>query len=61
MQIEGERKMDMATITGALISGFTTRICGAAAAVWVAIEASGPLKNAVSAVSATLSAANAAG
>jgi len=59
MQIEGERKMDMATITGALISGFATRIYGTVAAVWVAVEASEPLRNAMSAVDATLTAVNA--
>jgi len=51
--------MDMATITGALISGFATRIYGTVAAVWVAVEASEPLRNAMSAVDATLTAVNA--
>jgi len=50
--------MDIATITGMLISGFATRIYGAGVAVWVAIEASKPLKSAMSAVDATLTAVN---
>tara|TARA_B100000378_G_scaffold245094_1_gene215799 strand:+ start:362 stop:547 length:186 start_codon:yes stop_codon:yes gene_type:complete len=58
MQIEGEWKMDMATIVGALISGFATRIYGAGVAVWVAIEASTPIKNAMGTVDATLTAVN---
>jgi len=50
--------MDMATIVGALISGFATRLYGAGVAVWIALEASAPLKSAVSAVDATLTAVN---
>ena len=61
MQIEGEWKMDIATITGMLISGFATRIYGAGVAVWVAIEASAPLKSAMSAIGTTLDAANSIG
>ena len=50
--------MDMATIIGGLISGFATRLYGAGAAIWVAIEASEPLKRALGAVEATWAVAN---
>ena len=50
--------MDIATVLGSLISGFATRIYGATAAVWVAIEVSEPLKSALGAVNATLTAVN---
>ena len=58
MQIEGEWKMDIATITGMLISGFATRIYGAGMAIWVAVEASAPLTDALGAVNTTLAAVN---
>lgn len=51
--------MDMATIAGMLISGFATRLYGIGMAVWVAVEASEPLKSAMSAADATIAAANA--
>lgn len=51
--------MDMATITGMLISGFATRLYGIGMAAWIAIEASTPLKSALGAVDATLAAVNA--
>lgn len=50
--------MDIATITGMLISGFATRIYGAGMAIWVAVEASAPLTDALGAVNTTLAAVN---
>jgi len=50
--------MDIATNTGMLIRSFATRIYGAGMAVWVAIEASAPLTNALGAVNNTLAAVN---
>ena len=50
--------MDMANVIGALISGFATRLYGIGMATWIAVEASAPLKSAMDAVDATLTAVN---
>lgn len=53
--------MDMATIYGALVSGFATRLYGAGAAIWIAIEVIEPFIDAMSTVSQTLSTVAAVG